>query len=73
MTWQAYKKYYARVFVAALILYLMFAVDLGTGTFAQHLYRIGTTPECRQLGIELGETAVAIAHALIDWIGRLLH
>jgi hypothetical protein len=69
--WSAYKKYYARVFMTALTLYLVFVVDLGTGSLAQHLYRIGTTPEGRQLGSELGDTLVAISHMLIDRLSAL--
>lgn len=70
--WANYRRHTARTIVLILSLYLIFVLDLGTATCAQHLYRIGTTPEAHQLGDELADTAVSIAHALIDGARRTL-
>ena len=70
--WSNYRRHTARTIVLVLALYLMFVMDLGTATCAQHLYRIGTTPEAHQLMDEVGDTAISIAHALVEGARRQL-
>jgi hypothetical protein len=70
--WANYRRHTARTIVLVVALYLMFVMDLGTATCAQHLYRIGTTPEARQMTDEMVDTTVAIAEALVEGARRQL-
>lgn len=63
--WQARRRHYARVFVTALALYLVFVVNLGSGTLAEHLYRLALTPEAQQLAAEVYDTLSVAGRALM--------
>ena len=70
--WAKYRSHTARTIAIVVVLYLVFVLDLGTATLAQHLYRIGTTPEVLQLGDELADTFSSIMLALIERVRHLL-
>ena len=69
--WRTRRKYYARVLGTALALYLVFVVNLGSGTLAEHLYRLAATPEARQLGTEIFDTLTLASRALKDRVLQL--
>ena len=52
------------------IAYLMFFLNLGTRTLAQHLWRIGGTPEARELYSEVGGTIASATSAVTRKLRR---
>lgn len=50
------KAYGLRLFLGLIAIYMVFFFSLGTRTLAQHVLRIGRTPEARELYSELGGT-----------------
>jgi hypothetical protein len=50
------KTYGLRLLLGLIGIYALFFLSLGTRTFAQHMLRIGRTPEARELYSELGGT-----------------
>ena len=61
---QSLKKNGPKIIAAALAIYLIFFMNLGTRTFAQHVIRIVNTPEARELGYEVFATASEATHAV---------
>lgn len=59
-----FKKNGAKIITALVVIYLVFFMSLGTRTFAQHIIRITTTPEAKELGYEMFATASEAAHAI---------
>jgi hypothetical protein len=53
-----------RLLVGLIVVYMLFFFSLGTRTFAQHLFRIGRTPEARELYSELGGTIASATSAV---------
>jgi hypothetical protein len=53
-----------RVVLTAVVIYLVFFLSLGTRTFFQHVRRIVTTPEAKELSYELTETLGSAALAV---------
>jgi hypothetical protein len=60
----ALKKNGAKIITALMAFYFIFIMNLGTRTFAQHVIRIATTPEARELGYEVFNTASEATHAV---------
>jgi len=58
------KEHGLRVLLGAIIIYFLFFFSLGTRTFFQHMARIVTTPEAKELGYELRETIGSAAVAV---------
>ncbi|MET0390323.1 MAG: hypothetical protein ABW321_30405 [Polyangiales bacterium] len=61
---QFLKKNGAKFLTALVLIYLIFFMNLGTRTFAQHIYRIVTTPEAKELVHDVFHTAEYFAHAV---------
>lgn len=61
---QALKKNGAKIATALMVVYLVFFMSLGTRTFAQHVIRIATTPEAKELAYEMFATASEAADAV---------
>lgn len=53
-----------KVVLTAIAIYLVFFLSLGTRTFFQHVMRIVTTPEAKELRYELTETIGSAALAV---------
>ena len=53
-----------KLVLGAIAIYLIFFLSLGTRTFFQHVVRIVTTPEAKELGYELQETIGSAAVAV---------
>ena len=53
-----------RLVLGAIVVYLIFFLSLGSRTFFQHVVRVWTTPEARELGYELQETIGSAALAV---------
>jgi hypothetical protein len=51
------KKSAPKIVTAAMAMYFIFFMNLGTRTFAQHVIRISNTPESRELAYEMMSTA----------------
>jgi len=58
------KKNGAKIVTAIMTVYFIFFMNLGTRTFAQHVLRIATTPEAKDLAYEMFGTAREAAEAL---------
>ena len=58
------KTYGLRLFLGLIVIYMLFFFSLGTRTFAQHVLRIGRTPEARELYSELGGTVASATSAV---------
>jgi hypothetical protein len=52
------------------LIYLVFFLNLGTRTFAQHLWRIGGTPEARELYSDVGGTIASATSAVTRKLRR---
>lgn len=61
---QSLKKNGPKIIAAAIAIYLIFFMSLGTRTFAQHVIRIVNTPEAKELAYELFATASDATHAV---------
>lgn len=60
----ALKKNGAKIITGILVVWLVFFMNLGTRTFAQHIIRIATTPEAKELAYEVFATASEATHAI---------
>jgi hypothetical protein len=58
-----------RLIAALALVYLVFFLNLGTRTLAQHVWRIGGTPEAREMYSEVGGTIASATSA----VTRKLH
>ncbi|MEY4576604.1 MAG: hypothetical protein RL701_1307 [Pseudomonadota bacterium] len=58
------KKNGAKIVTGVMAVYFIFFMTLGTRTFAQHVIRIATTPESKDLAYEAFGTAREVAEAL---------
>ncbi|MEY4581713.1 MAG: hypothetical protein RL701_6416 [Pseudomonadota bacterium] len=61
---QSFKKNGPKIAIALMVAYFVFVLNLGTRTFAQHVIRIATTPESKELAYEVFATASEATHAI---------
>jgi len=58
------KKNAPKMIAGGMAIYFIFFMSLGTRTFAQHVIRIATTPEARELAYEMFSTGREASRAL---------
>jgi hypothetical protein len=65
-----FKTHGLRLIAALALIYLVFFLNLGTRTLAQHLWRVGATPEAREMYGEVGGTIASATSAVTRRLRR---
>jgi hypothetical protein len=65
-----FKTHGLRLIASLALVYLVFFLNLGTRTFAQHVWRVGGTPEARELYSEVGGSIASATSAVTRRLRR---